>query len=320
MTKFQKGNLSHGEFFTLQRVTVAVEEARRIDRWSAERAELGNNTTPLVCVPGGPEKQYMWGRTWLPQTPPSKINKTNLSLYFGNFEVSALKGIFYLVTESDAARKQLPGFPKPPFERSPFSFFFAFSWLSKSLLSHCSCQLTVSVVTFCHISFFGGETFDKLKDVICWRSSGYRDSAVQQKLRGSLMWMRTSVLIQSWRSLWIMNELARLTWFPRRLFALHSQVWGGGKTHTLWNAWPEVCRHYWTFFVITFNADYEVYDQHLLALNFKKISSAADLIGLSIPICTRMFWSKPLCAYILSTGMRLFLETKLQTNSIKAAV
>lgn len=177
MTKFHKGNLSHGEFFTLQRVTVAVEEARRIDRWSAERAELGNNTTPLVCVPGGPEKQYMWGRTWLPQTPPSKINKTNLSLYFGNFEVSALKGIFYLVTESDAARKQLPGFPKPPFERSPFSFFFAFSWLSKSLLSHCSCQLTVSVVTFCHISFFGGETFDKLKDVICWRSSGYRDSA-----------------------------------------------------------------------------------------------------------------------------------------------
>lgn len=112
MTKFHKGNLSHGEFFTLQRVTVAVEEARRIDRWSAERAELGNNTTPLVCVPGGPEKQYMWGRMWLPQTPPSKINKTNLSLYFGNFEVSALKGIFYLVTERDAARKQLPGFPK----------------------------------------------------------------------------------------------------------------------------------------------------------------------------------------------------------------
>lgn len=144
MTKFHKGNLSPGEFFTLQRVVVAVEEARRIDRWSAERAELGNNTTPLVCVPGGPEKQYMWGRTWLPQTPPSKINKTNLSLYFGNFEVSALKGIFYLVTERDAARKQLPGFPKPPFERSFFSsFLFSLALQEPSfslfMPAHCSC-------------------------------------------------------------------------------------------------------------------------------------------------------------------------------------
>lgn len=257
-------------------------------------------------------------------TPPdtSKRDKQNksFSLLWQLWGLGPQRHLLFSYGER-RGQETTPGISKTAFWKVSFFFFFLLLvGLARAF------SLTVHASSLFLLSRFATSAFLEGRLLIDWKTWYVEEAPATEtlRLRGSLMWMRTSVLIQSWRSLWIMNELARLTWFPRRLFALHSQVWRGGKTHTLWNAskdtWPEVCRHYWTFFVITFNTDYEVYDQHLLALNFKKISSAADLIGLSIPICTRMFWSKPLCGYILSAGMRLFLETKLQTNLIKAAV
>lgn len=106
-------------------------------------------------------------------------------------------------------RETTPGIPKIS--------FCCFNWSSSSLF----------MLACCFYHLLEGETLDDLE---MWYVEEAPAAESQQRLRGSLMWTQTSVLIQSWRSLWIMNELARLTWFPHHLFALRLQVLGGGET------------------------------------------------------------------------------------------
>lgn len=142
----------------------------------------------------------MCGWMWLLQKAQSKIKTTNLSLYFGNLEISLLKGIFYLFFWGRTEKTAPERFPK--YLLSGLCFLPCEGLIAIHVISLGLSQFAKSAVwrdTVSDVREFGrGSLFLLMFLASVFSGNPDRSEFVGLlKPPGSLMKMQTSMLIQS---------------------------------------------------------------------------------------------------------------------------